>query len=346
MSGNRTEQPTPRRVREARRRGEIAVSRELSGAASLLAGLAALAATAPSTGRTLAAGVRAGLAEAVGPGAEPWPALVHALALLALAALPACGAAALGAAVAGSLQARGLFSLDAVRFRLDRLHLGKGLARLASAERLVATALGLLKAAAVLLVAWNVVADAAPAVAAAPRLDPPAVLRLTSALALRVALSLAALLSAFGGLDLALARRRHRKGLMMTREEVVRERREDEGDPRLKAERRRLHRALATAVPVHRATCLVVNPTHIAVALHHAKHDENAPVVVAKGVGEAAARLRGEARRAGVPVVHDVALARALFRLAEVGDEIPEELYEAAAAVLVHVHALAAEAAP
>jgi type III secretion protein U len=165
-------------------------------------------------------------------------------------------------------------------------------------------------------------------------------------LALRVALSLAALLSAFGGLDLALARRRHRKGLMMTREEVVRERREDEGDPRLKAERRRLHRALATAVPVHRATCLVVNPTHIAVALHHAKLDENAPVVVAKGVGEAAARLRGEARRAGVPVIHDVALARALFRLAEVGDEIPEELYEAAAAVLVHVHALAAEAAP
>lgn len=346
MSGNRTEQPTPRRVREARRRGEIAVSRELSGALSLLAGLAALAATARSTGRALAAGLHAGLAEAAGPGAEPWPALVRALALLALAALPACGAAALGAAVAGSLQARGLFSLEAVRFRLDRLHLGKGLARLASAERLLATALGLLKVAAVLLVAWKVVADAAPAAAATPGLDSSAVLRLTSVLALRVALSLAALLVAFGVLDLGLARRRHRKGLMMTREDVARERREDEGDPRLKAERRRLHRALATAVPVHRSTCLVVNPTHIAVALHHAKHDENAPVVVAKGVGEAAARLRGEARRAGVPVIRDVALARALFRLAEVGEEIPEELYEAAAAILVHVHGLAAEAAP
>ena len=130
---------------------------------------------------------------------------------------------------------------------------------------------------------------------------------------------------------------------MMTREEVARERRDDEGDPRLKLERRGLHRALAAAAPLRRATCLVVNPTHVAVALHHARGAEDAPLVVAKGIGEAAARLRGEARRAGVPIVHDVTLARALFRLAEVGDEIPEELYEAAAAILVHVHGLAAE---
>ncbi len=344
MSGNRTEQPTPRRLREARRRGEIAVSRELCGAASLLAGLAALAASARPMARTLADFLCERLAEAAGPGAEPWPALARALALLAHAALPVCAAAALGAAVAGALQTRALCSLAAVRFRLDRLHPGKGLARLASAERLLATGLGLVQVAATLLVAWVLVADAAPAAAAAPRLASGALLRLLPALASRIALSLGALLAAFGVLDLALARRRRRKSLMMTREEVARERREEEGDPRLKGERRRLHRALATALPVGRATCLVVNPTHVAVALHHPKQGEDAPVVVAKGVGEAAARLRREARRAGVPIVRDVALARALFRLAEVGDEIPEELYEAAAAVLVHVHGPCREA--
>ena len=94
------------------------------------------------------------------------------------------------------------------------------------------------------------------------------------------------------------------------------------------------------AAPLRRATCLVVNPTHVAVALQHAPASDDAPVVLAKALGDAAAVLRREARRLGVPVVRDVALARALFRLAEVGEEIPEELYQAAAAVLVHVHQL------
>lgn len=124
----------------------------------------------------------------------------------------------------------------------------------------------------------------------------------------------------------------------MSREEVARERRDDDGEPRMKLERRRLHRALAAAVPLRRATCLVVNPTHVAVALHHRDGADDAPTVIAKAMGEAAARLRAEARRTGVPVVEDVGLARALFRLAEIGDEIPEELYDAAAAILVHLH--------
>ncbi len=344
MSGSRTEQPTPRRLRETRRRGQIPVSRELTAAASLLAGMAGVAVTAGPLTRALAHDMSAALAEAVGPGSEPWPALTRALALLARAVLPICAAAALGALVVGTVQTRGLFSLAAVRFRLERLHLGNGLARLVSAERLLATALEIAKAATALLVACWLIASVAPEIAAAPRLDARAILRLLPALAARMAVPLGGLLAGFGVLELSLARRRHRKGLMMTREEVARERRDDEGDPRLKLERRRLHRALAAAVPVRHATCVVVNPTHIAVALHHAKGAEDAPVVVAKGTGEAAARLRGEARRAGVPVVHDVALARALFRLAEVGDEVPEELYEAAAAVLVHVHGLSREA--
>jgi type III secretion protein U len=131
----------------------------------------------------------------------------------------------------------------------------------------------------------------------------------------------------------------------MTRREVARERRDEEGDPRLRAERRRLHRALSALAPLRRATCLVVNPTHLAVALEHAPGGDDAPRVAAKGRGRAAARLRAAARRLGVPVVEDPALARALYRLADVGDEIPEELYEAAAAVIVHVHALGAEGA-
>ena len=152
-------------------------------------------------------------------------------------------------------------------------------------------------------------------------------------------LRLAAALAVIGALDLALERRRLRRALMMSRDEVRRELREDEGDPDRKAERRRVHRALVEAGAVAGATVVVVNPTRFAVALRHERDGEGAPRVVAKGTGLAAARIRSAARRAGVPIVRDVPLARALHRLADVGDEIPEELYDAAAALLTHLYA-------
>jgi type III secretion protein U len=346
MSGARTEAPTPRRLRDARRRGDVATSRELTGAITLLAGVAALAVCGRGLAASLAAAMRHDLAEAVRGGAEPWPALLRALALLGRATAAPCAAATFAGAAAGAFQTRGLFTLQAVRFRMESLDLAKGVARLASGERLAAVAVGVAKAVAALSVAWVAVRAEAPDLAAAPGRAAGALLAGGAASAARIAISVGAALSAIGLVDLLLARRRLVRRSRMTREEVVREHREDEGDPRLAAERRRLHRALATAGPLRRATCLVVNPTHVAVALEHRAGGDDAPLVLAKGLGEAAARLRAGARRAGVPIVRDVALARALYRLADVGDAIPEELYDAVAAVLVHVHGTSQEVAP
>ncbi len=336
----RTEQPTARRLREARRRGEVSVSRELCGAAALLAGLAMLAATGPALAAELARLVRSALAEAVSPAAPtPAAALVRASAALARAALPPCAAAGLSGLAAGLLQSGGLFTLEAVRPRLERLDPVRGLGRLFSGARLTSLALGLFKATLAVVAAASLGGAALRPALGATRLAAAPLLRLGAAVALRLALGLGAVLALLGLVELLAARRRQRRALMMTRAEVQRERRDDEGDPRLAAERRRLGRALAAA-PLRRAACLVVNPTHVAVALQHAPASDDAPVVLAKGLGQAAATLRREARRLGVPVVRDVALARALFRLADVGEEIPEELYHAAAAVLLHVHQL------
>ena len=346
MSSRRTEQPTPRRLRRARLRGEVAVSRDLTGAVAFLGGTAALAVAGPSLARDLSGALRAGLVRGIAGDVAPWPALLDAVALLARCALPPCAAALLGAVAAGLLQARGLFTLEPLRFRIDRLDPLRGLTRLTSADQLLAAALGSAKACVVLIAGWRLLGSSAAELARSPRLDPTGTLRLLSSSAVRSALQLGAIAAAFGVLDLALASRRLRKALMMTRDEVRREHRQDEGDPRHRAERRRLHRALATAAPLGRAACLVVNPTHVAVALEHARGSEDAPVVIAKATGLAAARLRREARRTGVPIVRDVALARALFRLADVGEEIPVELYEAAAAILVHVRGASSEVAP
>jgi type III secretion protein U len=336
VSGERTERPSPKRLAEARRRGEVAVSRELSGAASLLAGLAALAAGAPSWFTALAGEVRGGLAAAVAADrADPGALLAAAATVLRLTAPPALAALA-AALAAGALQTGGLWALAPLAPRLERIDPLRGLLGLFSPARLAALALGLLKAGLILAVALHGWRATATALAQLPRSEAPGAA--LAALLEPLAWRLAGLLLLLGGADGLLVRWRHHRRLRMSRDEVRREAREEEGDPRHRAERRRLHRSLAEAAPLARATCLVVNPTHVAVALQHRRGSGEAPRVLAKGRGEAAARLRSQARRSGVPIVHDPALARALHRLAEVGEEIPEELYDAAAAVLAHLH--------
>ncbi len=342
MSGDRSERPTPRRLRLARLRGEVASSRDLSGAAGLLAGLAVLVATGPVAARRLGRLVRASLEVAPRAEVPSLGALVDALEAVAAASLPACAAAFLAAAAVGVLQAGPLLAPEAFSFRWERLDPARGLRRLASPAQLLQIGVRLAEVTMALLVVGRGLGGAAPALSQLPRLDPPAAAAVAARPIASLAWELSALLVAFGLLDLAIQRRRHRRALMMTREEVRRDQREEEGDPRVRAERDRLRRAAALAGPVDRAACVVVNPTHLAVALGHERRGDDAPWVLAKGAGRQAACIRAAARRAGVPVVRDVTLARALFRLAEVGESVPEELFEAAAAVLAHVYRLAA----
>jgi type III secretion protein U len=341
---SRTEQPTPRRLREARRRGEVAASREMGAAAALVAGLGTLALVGPWLCSALAGHVAASLLAAVSDDPAPLAALAASLRALAEAASPPLLAALAAGLAAGVLQTRLLFVPTLAAPRWDRIDPLAGLRRILSPARAADAALGAARAALALGLGILLLRAAAPALAALPRLGAPGLSRVLPALLGPRAWAMAALLCGFGLLDLALARRRLDRSLRMTRAEVLRDQRSEEGEPRLKAERRRTHQALAAAGPLSGAAVLVVNPAHLAVALAHRRGSGEPPLVLAKGAGRSAARLRAEARRVGVPLVRDVALARSLFRLAEVGEAIPEELFEAAAAVLVQVHGLGREA--
>jgi len=145
-----------------------------------------------------------------------------------------------------------------------------------------------------------------------------------------------AVLVVAAAVDYGIRWRRHGRSLMMTRTEVLREHRESEGDPRHKAERRRVHQEVlqhAMLEQVGQADVVVVNPTHLAVALRYDPARSGAPVVVAKGQALVAERIKRLAREGRVPVVHDVSLARSLMDL-DLGTEIPESLYDAVAEVL------------
>jgi type III secretion protein U len=340
MGAERSEQPTPRRLRDARRRGEVARSIDLSGACALGGGLAGLAVWGSSIARALSGALRAAVDGAAAlDRSDPAGTVSDAIGLVLRATAPV-GACALAAAlVAAALQSGIGFHPAVLRFRLDRLHPGEGLRRLFAPAQLGRAALALAKGGVLLGVLWGWWRGAASALASLPRIGGAGAAASAVPLVASLALRLAAALAVVGLVDLAIERRRLRRSLLMTRDEVRRELREDEGDPDRRAERQRVHRALVEAGSVGRATLVVVNPTHVAVALRHERADGAAPRVVAKGAGPAAARIRSAARRAGVPIVEDVPLARALHRLAEVGDEIPEELYEAAAVLLAHLYA-------
>jgi flagellar biosynthesis protein FlhB len=140
--------------------------------------------------------------------------------------------------------------------------------------------------------------------------------------------------------DLLITRTSWKKKLMMTKEEIKREHKESEGDPQMKAARERAHHELLASAAVgnvKNASVVIVNPTHIACALRYdEKEGDEAPVVVASGEGDLAERIVKAARDYGVPVLRDVPLARALIEL-EIGDQIPEALYEAVAEILREV---------
>jgi flagellar biosynthesis protein FlhB len=142
--------------------------------------------------------------------------------------------------------------------------------------------------------------------------------------------------------DYALARRRIGKQIRMSRQEVKEESKQSDGDPQMKGAIRSRQLSMSRnrmMSEVARADVVIVNPTHVAVALRY-EPAKGAPRVVAKGVGEIAARIRAQAEEHDVPIVRDVPLARTLHKACELGDEIPGDLFDAVARLLAFIFAL------
>jgi flagellar biosynthesis protein FlhB len=145
----------------------------------------------------------------------------------------------------------------------------------------------------------------------------------------------------WAGADLALQHLRFRKRMKMTKEEAKREYKEEDGDPMMKGRRRRKHRELAkgrASVEVPIADALIVNPTHIAIAIRYRPGELAAPRVTAKGKGQLAEYMRDLARENGIPIVENIPLARLLYKRVKVGKAVPAETYKAIAAILAYVY--------
>ncbi len=347
-AGEPTEEPTPKRLRESRQKGQIARSAELSGFVVFAAAAGALLITGAGLAASLVRFTRDCLRGAPHYAPEAaWTVLREGVWTLAATVGPILAAAVVAAILVGAVQAGGLWTWKPLLPQLGRLDPLKGLKQLVSLRKVVDLARLLVGIAALAAVVYMTLTEALGAVlrltGARPEIIAREVLRWSTTLAWRGGLVLAGA----AAVDYAVQRHRHRKDQMMTKEEVRREHKESEGDPQHRAERKRLHREISEhdmVEQVRKADFVVANPTHIAVALRYdASRGDSAPQVVARGQRLVAERIKQVARQAGVPIVHDVPLARALADLS-LGDEIPDALYEAVAALLRALQEEAAEA--
>ncbi|HBK92287.1 MAG TPA: flagellar biosynthesis protein FlhB [Parvularcula sp.] len=339
----KTEQPTPKRLADARRKGDAPRSAEIPATAMIAAGGLALWLLGDGVSQSLARIGRTflerphefltdgeGLASIYGEVARAAGAALSGLALLLLVI-------AAGAHIA---QAAPVIAPDRLKPSLKRLSPLEGAKRLFGPQALS----NFLKGVGKLIIIGAILVFALwpdhERLAGLAFADERAALALSKELVLKLIAVTVAAMSVVAALDYAFARQQWMKRLMMTREEVKRELKETDGDPAIKGRRRQLREARARRrmmKAVKGASVLIMNPTHYAVALKYESGKNAAPLCVAKGLDDVALRLRAAAEDARVPVVENIALARALYAAVGIDEEIPVEHYEAVARVIGYV---------
>ncbi|MGI9510051.1 MAG: flagellar biosynthesis protein FlhB [Geminicoccaceae bacterium] len=339
----KTEEPSQRKIDDARKKGQIATSREFNNALMISAAAAFVALLTPDIANDLTLTL------------APFIAAPHSfilsiddLRLIAVDLLGDIGLALvlpallfLTAALASSLMQNGLVvSAEPLKPKLEKLSPISGAKRIFSLKSLVEFIKGLFKisliAAAAIVLLWP---DAATVIKSV-EIEMAGVLAILQSLTLKLLVGVAALVLVIALLDLLYQRFEHLKQLRMSRKDLQDEFKQTEGDPHIKARLKglraeRARRRMMADVP--KATVVVTNPTHFAVALLYDSENMAAPRAVAKGADLVALRIREVAEGHDVPIVENPPLARALYAAIEIGDDVPPEHYQAVAEVIGYV---------
>lgn len=342
-SQERTEQATPKRRQDARKKGQAPRSRELNTTAVLLAG----AGTLVLFGGAIGEGIAAIMIDSLSPSRELafdaplLPTVFGQSAMVALVLLLPLFAAVLIAALAGPAMLGGLvFSAQALQPKLEKLNPIAGLKRIFSLNGLMEFAKTLAKFVVVTGAGLLVLRHIAPDLLMAGEASIETAVPGLAAAAAWVLVVLASVMLLIAAVDVPFQLWNHSKQLRMTRQEVRDEMKETEGRPEVKGRIRQLQqemsrRRMLKDLPT--ADVIVTNPSHFAVALRYDETRMRAPVVVAKGVEHLAARIREIGREHRIPVFEAPPLARALYWTTEIGHPIPASLYLAVAQVLTYV---------
>jgi flagellar biosynthetic protein FlhB len=350
--GERTEQPTDRRRTQARERGNVARSVDLTAAGLLLGAATVFYLLAVPLCRALAE-LTAGMLHAAGRQRLDQAGVVEQFRMILQVIAPSLLAVLLAMMLAAFLwnvvQVGILIAPEALQPQFGRLNPLSGFRRIFSVAALMRLAVSLAKLAIVVGIAVWSIGLILPQVSQLIALAPGATLVFMEGSLVKLAFQLSAALVFLALLDFLYQRWRLEQDLKMTRQEIRDEMKEMEGNPLVRQRRREAHRKVAQARELHKvqtADVVITNPTEIAVAIKYDPTKMPAPVVVAKGMGVIAASIRRIAIENRVPIIERKELARSLYRTIKVGQPIPVEMYQVFVEIMAYVYKLTGRTPP
>jgi type III secretion protein U len=340
-TGEKTEPPSPKKLRDARAKGQVAKSQEVVTTVSLAAVVATVWFTWANVMRIWAELIDQIAIMATGDfRANAGNAFALVFHQSAVILLPILGVTILAGVAANYVQIGSVFALESLMPKFDKISLAAGFKRIFSMKQVVDILKSIAKIVFLSTLLYFVIRRAIGPYIASLACGLPCQASITAAMLEQLLLYSALAFVIVAALDFMYQRYSYTKGLMMTKEEKKREYKESEGDPHVKRHRKKLAHELIMSDSGQRtrsATAVVVNPTHFTIALDYDTEKLKLPIVSAKGVGAHAHYLRAEAERAGVPVFRNVALARGLYATTGVDEIVADELFDAVAEVLVWV---------
>ncbi len=350
--GDKTEKPTPRKLRDARRKGDVARSKDVAPALTLILFTVVMMLAAASLLQAVAALFEISIEIAT---TQSFAAARGVLALAAVKVLLLVSAVvllplALGGTLAEFAQVGPLFTGEKMKFSFDKLNPVAGFKRMFGKDAVAELVKNLIKAVLVVSVCGLVIATSLGDIGGLGfSIDPSPLADRSGSVAARVA-ELTGLLSLrllgwtcvvfvlVAAADRLWAQHSFLKKMRMSTRDIRQEHKQDEGDPHIKSNRKQLHQEWANNNAIAAAggaAALLVNPTHLAIALDYDSTDCPVPVIAARGQGPLAAAMRAAAEDSAVPIIRNVGVARRLWARGEVGEIVPEEMFEAIAEVIL-----------
>lgn len=346
QGGDKTEKATPKKRREAREKGQIFKSHELVIAFSLLLSFGTLS----FAGAFMMDNLQKLMVSYFGAGrsipdvlniAAVQNLLLSTILRLMIVMLPVLGAAFIGSVVFNYVQVGFLFSSKALAPKFSRISIMEGFKRIFSKTTMFEFLKSLIKLAVLGSVAYN---EFKKQVGKMPMLMEPELKVSISAMvdiAFSVAFKLAIALAIYAPFDFLYQWWKYERDLRMSKQEIKDEYKLTEGDPQIKGrikQKQRQMSSLRMMQAVEKADVVITNPTHYAVALSYAEGKNSAPVIVAKGKDNIAAKIKETAKAHNVEIVENKPLAQHLYFHCDIGDEVPEEMYQAVAEILAYIY--------
>lgn len=338
MSGEKTEQPTAKKLRDARKKGQVAKSKEIASTATILATFVLIWAAGNRGMGMLSELMLQPIQLMDQPFEEALSAMMQTtLMAIAWLTMPVLAVVVFAAVVGNVAQVGVLFSLESLKPDLKKINPTEGAKKIFSKDNLFELIKSVLKVVVLSMIMWMILRDSLGAMLYIPLYGTASIMPIFGHILKQIVLFTAAAFGIAATADFLFQKYSHIEKLKMSKDEVKREHKDSEGDPLIKSKRRQMHREMSQnnmLNNVRKATVVITNPTHRAVAVFYDQEEGGLPVVLGKGADMLAKRIIQVAEEEGIPIMQNIPLARALYDDAELDRYIPSELIKPVAEVL------------